>query len=255
MAGRNQIVFGPDISFAGTEAYKLLRTNLMFALPAGKKCQMIGITSSMRDEGKSTTAVNLAYTIAESGAKVLLVDGDMRLPSIHMKLGMDNERGLSHLLAGMSNLEGVLKKPEGSRNFSLILAGDVPPNPSELLSSKNMEKYMEMWAYYFDYIIFDFPPVGVVTDALVMSEKLDGIIVVVRQNYCLQPSLDDTISKLRYVNANILGVVMTMADDHGKKYKKYYGKYKKGYEYGYGYESIQKSETGKGRKRSRAGKE
>lgn len=165
----------------------------------------------------------------------------MRLPSIYQKLGIENGKGLSNILAGMTSLESVLLKPEGDRNFSLILAGDIPPNPSELLNSKNMDKYLEMWAYYFDYIIFDFPPVGVVTDALVMAEKLDGTIVVVRQNYCLQPTLDDTITKLRYVKANILGIVMTMADSQDKQYKKYYSKYKKNYEYGYGYEYRQRA--------------
>ena len=248
MDNKRKIVFGPDVSFAGTEAYKLLRTNLMFALPTGKKCQMIGVTSSMRGEGKSTTALNLAYTIAQNGEKVLLVDADMRLPSIHQKLGIENGKGLSNILAGMTSLESVLLKPEGDRNFSLILAGDIPPNPSELLNSRNMDKYLEMWAYYFDYIIFDFP-VGVVTDALVMSEKLDGMIVVVRQNYCLQPTLDDTIMKFRYVKANILGMVMTMADSQDKKY---YGKYKKGYEYGYGYEYSQKAVKQPKKKKTKA---
>ena len=220
MDNKRKIVFGPDVSFAGSEAYKLLRTNLMFALPTGKKCQMIGVTSSMRGEGKSTTALNLAYTIAQNGEKVLLVDADMRLPSIYQKL-----------------------------------AGDIPPNPSELLNSKNMDKYLEMWAYYFDYIIFDFPPVGVVTDALVMAEKLDGMIVVVRQNYCLQPTLDDTITKLRYVKANILGIVMTMADSQDKQYKKYYSKYKKNYEYGYGYEYRQRAIKQPKKKALKSGKE
>lgn len=256
MDNKRKIVFGPDVSFAGSEAYKLLRTNLMFALPTGKKCQMIGVTSSMRGEGKSTTALNLAYTIAQNGEKVLLVDADMRLPSIYQKLGIENGKGLSNILAGMTSLESVLLKPEGDRNFSLILAGDIPPNPSELLNSKNMDKYLEMWAYYFDYVIFDFPPVSVVTDALVMAEKLDGTVVVVRQNYCLQPTLDDTITKLRYVKANILGIVMTMTDSQDKQYKKYYSKYKKNYEYGYGYEYRQRDiKQPKKKKALKAGKE
>ncbi len=227
----------------------------MFALPTGKKCQMIGVTSSMRGEGKSTTALNLAYTIAQNGEKVLLVDADMRLPSIYQKLGIENGKGLSNILAGMTSLESVLLKPEEDRNFSLILAGDIPPNPSELLNSKNMDKYLEMWAYYFDYIIFDFPPVGVVTDALVMAEKLDGMIVVVRQNYCLQPTLDDTITRLRYVKANILGIVMTMADSQDKQYKKYYSKYKKNYEYGYSYEYRQRAIKQPKKKALKSGKE
>ena len=228
MDNKRKIVFGPDVSFAGSEAYKLLRTNLMFALPTGKKCQMIGVTSSMRGEGKSTTALNLAYTIAQNGEKVLLVDADMRLPSIYQKLGIENGKGLSNILAGMTSLESVLLKPEGDRNFSLILAGDIPPNPSELLNSKNMDKYLEMWAYYFDYIIFDFPPVGVVTDALVMAEKLDGMIVVVRQDYCDTASLAETMRQPEFLKVKILGFVLNCGDTSDNKYK-----YKNRYGYGY----------------------
>ena len=136
----------------------------------------------------------------------------------------------------MTSLESVLLKPEGDRNFSLILAGDIPPNPSVLLNSRNMDKYLEMWAYYFDYIIFDFPPVGVVSDALVLAEMLDGMIVVVRQDYCEQPVLDDTVRKLKYVGANVLGFAVTMTGRGGKRY----GKYEYGYGYGYGTDKASK---------------
>ena len=103
----------------------------------------------------------------------------------------------------------------------------MPPNPSELLGSDAMKKYLELWKNQFDYIIFDFPPVGVVSDALVLAELLDGMIVVVRQDYCEQPVLDDTVRKLKYVGANVLGFAVTMTGRGGKRYGKY--------EYGYGY--------------------
>ena len=103
----------------------------------------------------------------------------------------------------------------------------MPPNPSELLGSDAMKKYLELWKNQFDYIIFDFPPVGVVSDALVLAELLDGMIVVVRQDYCEQPVLDDTVRKLKYVGTNVLGFAVTMSGHGGKRYGKY--------EYGYGY--------------------
>ncbi len=153
MDNKRKIVFGPDVSFAGSEAYKLLRTNLMFALPTGKKGQMIGVTSSMRGEGKSTTALNLDTPLPRMARRcfwwmrICVCRVSIRNWALRMQ-------GLSNILAGMASLESVLLKPEEDRNFSLILAGDIPPNPSELLNSKNMDKYLEMWAYYFDYIIF-----------------------------------------------------------------------------------------------------
>ena len=233
---RKGIYFGPSLGFEGTEAYKLLRTNLKFAVPAEKACKIIGITSSLRGEGKSTTAINLAYMIAQDGANVLLIEADMRLPGIVSKLRLEKRKGLSNLLAGLCEADEVVIPPTGDCDFSVVQAGAVPPNPSELLGSNAMKKYLELWTNQFDYIIFDLPPVGVVSDALVLAERLDGMIVVVRQDFCEQPTLDDTVRKLKYVDANILGFTVTMAGHGGKRY----AKYNYGYGYGYGADKASK---------------
>ena len=237
---RKGIYFGPSLGFEGTEAYKLLRTNLKFAVPAEKECKVVGVTSSLRGEGKSTTAINLAYMVAEDGANVLLIEADMRLPGIVSKLRLEKRKGLSNLLAGLCEAAEVVIPPAGDCNFSVVQAGAVPPNPSELLGSDAMKKYLELWKNQFDYIIFDFPPVGVVSDTLVLAEMLDGIIGVVRQDYCDQPTLDDTVRKLKYVGSNVLGFVVTMSNHGGKRYGKY-GKY----EYGYGYGTDKTSKKSK----------
>ena len=126
-----------NLSFAAAESYKLLRTNLNFSLPE-KPCHIIGVTSSVRGEGKSTTSVNIAYTIAQTGKKVLLIDADMRLPSVAAKLEIHGAPGLSNLIAGMNAEQSCLRKSGYFDNWYILPAGDIPPNPSELLGSERM---------------------------------------------------------------------------------------------------------------------
>jgi len=227
-----------QLSFAAAESYKLLRTNLQFALPE-KDCRIIGVTSSLRGEGKSTTSVNLAYTLAQTGKRVLLVDGDMRLPTIAQKLEMGGTPGLSNLLAGLSTDRSCLRKSKYFDNWYILPAGDIPPNPSELLGSERMHALLERYKDAFDYILLDLPPVNIVVDALVISKWTDGIIVVVRQNYTDRRALDACMYQVDKLGAKMLGYVMTDANAGGSSYKTYgkYGKRYGGSDYGYGYES------------------
>ena len=133
------------LSFAAAEAYKLLRTNLLFSLP-DKPCRIIGVTSSVRGEGKSTTSVNLAFTFAQTGKRVLLIDADMRLPSIATKLDMHGTPGLSNLLAGLNSERHCIRKSENFDNWFILPAGDIPPNPSELLGSERMHSMLERYS-------------------------------------------------------------------------------------------------------------
>ncbi len=227
------------MNFASSEAYKLLRTNIMFSFPMEKKCRIIGVTSSVRGEGKSTTSLHLAYSLAESGKLTLLIDADLRLPSIHKKLDIDSKPGLSNLLAGM-NTEKECRRPSPfSEKLYVLTAGDIPPNPSELLGSQRMARLMETYSEAFDYVIVDLPPINIVTDALVTTSWADGLILVVRENYTSEAVLDDTMYQIGKVNAKLLGFVMTYADiskaGYGKYGKRYGGKYGKKYGYGYGY--------------------
>ncbi len=227
-----------QLSFAAAEAYKLLRTNLQFALP-DKPCKIIGMTSSLRGEGKSTTSVNLSYTLAESGKRVLLIDADMRLPTIHSKLSVSSAPGLSNLLAGLCDERDSLRVSRYFNSWYILPAGDIPPNPSELLGSDQMKAMLDRFSDIFDYIILDLPPINIVTDALVISPWTDGLIVAVRENYTSGRALKDCIYQIEKVKAKMLGFVMTDADISTSGYKSYgkYGKYGK-YGYGYGYDSA-----------------
>lgn len=231
MSGRHaeeRAVFGKDLSFAAAEAYKLLRTNLLFALPDEQVCRTVGLTSSFSGEGKSTTALNLAYVLAESGRRVLLVEGDMRLPTVSRRLGLDTAPGLSNLLAGL-NAAGETIQPSGIHERLWVMAsGDLPPNPSELLGSSRMEAALTELAPGYDFIVLDLPPVNAVADALVATRLTQGVLMVVRQNYASRRSVAEAMRQLQYAGANVLGFVLTCSDklSKNKDYKKY------GYEYG-----------------------
>ena len=222
-----------NLSFAASEAYKLLRTNLSFSMPE-KDCHIIGVTSSVRGEGKSTTSVNLSYTFAQSGKRVLLIDADMRLPSVAAKLELKGAPGLSNLIAGLRSENSCLRQSSQLENWYILPAGDIPPNPSELLGSERMHALLQHYEEIFDVIVVDLPPVNIVADALVISKWLDGLIGVVRQNYTDRRALQDCMYQVDKLGSHFLGFVMTDAAVGETGYKSY-GKYGKSYGYGYGY--------------------
>lgn len=219
-------LFGKKLSFAAAEAYKLLRTNLLFALPDEQKCRVVGVTSALSGEGKSTTSLNLAHVLAESGRKILLMETDMRLPTISKRLGLTKQEGLSNLLAGLCGEQEVLQPSGLQERLWIVGAGDTPPNPSELLGSGRMREAINSFSQAFDFIILDLPPVNEVSDALVVSRLTHGMIMVVRQGYATRSSVADAMRQLGNVDAKVLGFVMTHTDGQGGKYKSYYkGKY------------------------------
>lgn len=220
---------GKGLSFGAAEAYKLLRTNLTFSLPDTGKSRIIGITSSLRGEAKSTTSLNTAYTLAETGKRVLLIEGDMRLPVLGKRLGVRQAPGLSNLLAGQNSGNDVLQNSGLLPNLKVITAGTIPPNPAELLDSNQMDVTLKVMRDYFDYVVVDLPPVTAVSDAMTVSKYLDGIVIVVRQEYCDKRSLDETVRQLRFAKAKILGFVLSDSDVQAKNYKRYG---KKNYAYG-----------------------
>lgn len=225
---------GNQRSFANAEAHKRLRTNVLFSFSDGKKSRVIGVTSAMAHEGKSTTAVNLAYDMMKAGKRVLLIDADMRLSRVAKNLELRRSPGLSNMLVGNNHGDNIVQRSPVQDLLHVITCGDLPPNPTELLSSKRMDIMLETLKEKYEYIIIDLPPVTEVADALIVSKLTDGIIVVVRQDYADRRLLADTIQQLRHNEANIIGFVMTCAQQESKyykyKYKKYYGK-----KYGYGY--------------------
>jgi len=223
-------MFGQSMTFVAKEAYKLLRTNLLFSLPEKTEGRgyVIGVTSSLRGEGKSTTTVNLASTLAEQGERVLVVEGDLRLPSLHKKLKIVPKPGLSNTLAMRIDPAPFLQKVEvGSLNetkisFDVLPAGDIPPNPSELIGSSRMQQRLEKLSYSYSFILLDLPPVTAVTDALVATKLVDGVIMVVRNDYTDSYSLKEAMRQLQLVEAKVLGFVYTCAGSASNSYRKKY---------------------------------
>ena len=218
------------LSFAGKEAYKRLRTNLQFCFPESEGCNVVGITSSQPTEGKSLTSINLAYSLAQLDKKVLLIDADMRRSSIDTKLGLEARPGLSNLLTDVNNTGGTIKQYEpedGSVGFNVILAGDVPPNPSELLNSDRMDRLIAKLRTMFDYIVIDLPPVGAVVDAQTVSQLVDGMLVVLREDHTSKYVLSDCVQQLKLTNTRILGFVVNGSVDGASKGSSYgkYGRY------------------------------
>ena len=220
---------GENLSFAAAEAYKLLRTNLGFSLSDNSGCKVIGVTSAMKGEGKSTTSINMAYTMAQNGGRVLLMEADLRLPTVAKRLGLKQKPGITNLLVGQVPGNDILQRTNLISNLWVAAAGDIPPNPAELLGSANMKTTIQTMADAFDVIIVDLPPITAVTDAVLVSKIVDGMVVVVRQNYCDRDSLEEVVRQLRFANAKILGFVMTGADVQRKNYRRYgksYGDYR-----------------------------
>lgn len=227
-------VVGADISFSASEAYKLLRTKLQYSFADEENCRIIGVSSAMTGEGKSLTAVNLAYTLSQLDKRVLLIDCDMRRPSLAAKLPIAKKPGLSGFLSGQSHMENLIQLcglKGNEKAFHVIAAGQNPPNPVELLSSARMAKMLSKLRSVYDYVILDLPPIGEVSDALAVAKETDGILLVVRQNYCSRPALGAAVRQFEFVESRLLGVVYNCATEeaggYGNKYynKKYYKKY------------------------------
>lgn len=214
---------GPELDFASREAYKLLRTNISFAFPDEKDGRVIGICSACPQEGKSTTSVNLAYSLAEANHKVLLIDGDMRRPSICEIVGVDGEPGLSDMLSGKSGVEE--KNAVLHDNLSVLAAGHIPPNPAELIGSARMKSLLDEYRMKYDYVLLDLPPVLSVSDPIAVSKYLSGIIIVVRHEKTGRRDINETIRQLEYANAKVLGFVYNRLGRNTAKKNKRRAKY------------------------------
>lgn len=229
--------------FSVREAYKTARTNIMFALTTGQeRCKKIVLTSAEPGEGKTTTVLNLSITFAQTGSKVLVIDGDLRKPRIHRYLHFDKKNGLSDLLIGTTDLTKAIRHHE-KLNIDCIPAGQIPPNPVELLSNSNMDKLLEKLSSMYDYIFIDSPPVTVVSDATSMASMVDGYIVVVRHNYTIHELLSQARSSLLFAEGKVLGYIMNdirplgglSYNQYGAYSNKYYS-YKRKYGYGLRYQ-------------------
>jgi len=232
-----------DAPFDYKEAFKVLRTKIQYA-GIGGKTKKICVTSSGPFEGKTTISVNLAITIAETGAKVLLIDGDLRKPKIHKMLSLPETPGLTTVLAGEDEFRFVVNNIENHDTLDVVTCGAIPKNPAELLGSQQMADFIDSVSDSYDYIIFDTSPVGLVADTAVLSKYLDGIIWVVSYGRTVIESAQFAKQTLDSVDAKILGTVFNSvkSDSYGNRtyYRKYgykYGYKRRGYGYKYGYGS------------------
>jgi len=217
------VILNANTPFHVKEAYKTLRTNIMFSLPE-EGCKVIAVTSPLPNEGKSTTILNLAITFSQTGNRVLLIDGDMRRTNTKRMVPCDTDVGLSDILAHFVKLEDAIEQSE-YENFSIIYSGNIPPNPAELLSGEYMRHIIEILKEQYDYIFIDMPPINVVTDAAVVSSLAHGVILVVRHNISHKDELKEAVNRMRFVNAKLLGVVLNDKKLQTKQSYMRYGKY------------------------------
>jgi capsular exopolysaccharide synthesis family protein len=210
-----------DSKFMINESYKALRTNLRFTLRSDS-CKKILISSPVPEDGKSTTSTNVAITIAQTGVKVLLVDCDLRKGRLHSSFKLKNSPGISDTLSGLNELKEVIQYTSYA-NLHVITMGSIPPNPTELLASSQMEEFLQKVEKEYDYIIIDTPPVNVVSDSLSLVKLVDGVLLVVRENNTSHPNIQGALQKYEFVEANLLGFVLNgVSLNQGKSKKQYY---------------------------------
>ena len=245
-------ILNNESSFYVREAYKTLRTNITFSMP-NEGCKKFLITSSLAAEGKSTNCINIAITFAETGAKVCIIDCDLRRPNIHRLFNVNSTPGISNYLIGMNDLESILRHSK-DMNLDYICAGEIPPNPAELLGSEKFISLFDELEKRYDYIIIDTCPVNIVTDTSIIAKLIPEVILVALQNSTEKDALKDAVNQLEFVGAKIIGFILNGVEytykggykyRYGRKYYKIGGRYGRKSKYsarsgygGYGYNSY-----------------
>jgi capsular exopolysaccharide synthesis family protein len=209
------------------ESYRALRTSLLLS-NLGSPPKVIIVTSALPQEGKTTTSINTAVVLAQKGVRVLLIDADLRRPSIHKTLGMGPHSGLSNVLTGSTTLEQAISRTSILPNLFVLPAGTPPPNPAELLASSNMRDVLNQLREQYDHIVIDTPPSLSVTDAVVLSPRADAVVLVIRSGQTTKQALRRSRDILTQVNAKVVGVLLNAVDLSSPDYYYYYeyrGKY------------------------------
>ena len=218
--------------FELVESYKSIRTNIMYSMPRTEGGKVIVLTSSTANEGKSTTAINLALTFAQVNAKVLLIDCDLRKSRLHRYLRIDRKDGVSNVLCGFSDLDKAIKV-EVKENLDVLTAGDIPPNPAELLQTEVFAKMIEELKKRYDYIIIDTPPINIVTDATFPIKLSTGTILVIKKDFTTYDMIEHMLENIKCTGANIIGTIMIDSKENANAVG-YKSKYKYGSKYRYG---------------------
>ncbi|AJS60045.1 CpsD/CapB family tyrosine-protein kinase [Paenibacillus sp. IHBB 10380] len=205
-----------------SEAYRTLRTNILFS-SIDEQIRTIMVASAQAGEGKTITVSNLAVAYAQEGKKVLLIDVDFRKPSLHKVFTVSNQTGLTSVLSNQCELQDVVRETF-VEHLDVITSGPIPPNPSEMLSSRKMKTVLEETKDLYDVILFDTPPVLAVTDALIVSSFCDGVILVVNSSKVKKEVVKKAKANLEHVNARFLGVVLNNINvGKDNPYYYYYG--------------------------------
>ncbi|MEW6570643.1 MAG: polysaccharide biosynthesis tyrosine autokinase [Nitrospirota bacterium] len=207
------------------EAYRSIRTFLLLST-GGRPPRIIMVTSPTREEGKTTTSVNTAISLAQSAAKVAIVDADMRKPRLHRIFSLNNSVGLSSFLSGNAEFGNDIIKPTDIENLNVVTSGPIPPQPAELLGSYRFQELLHALYSLYNFIIIDTPPVIGISDPLVISPQTDGVILVVRSGKTPKEAAQEARRLLCSVNAKILGVVLNSIDQSAMRYSYYYNYYK-----------------------------
>lgn len=221
MEGLN-LVTQKDPKNPAAEAYRVIRTGIQFA-QAGKELQTIALTSCTPNEGKSTTIANLAVVLTQAGKSVLLIDCDMRNPTVHKNFNLSNKVGLSSCISMGTALSAAAQATKVD-NLYAVTSGVIPPNPSELLGSERMRELLQEAREVYDYVLIDLPPVLPVADALVLGAMVDGVVLVIDSGEVKVDLARDVKNQLQHAGANILGVVLNKvrSEHHGYGYGYYY---------------------------------
>ena len=222
------------------ESLRAIRTNLLF-MSADKPAKKILVTSPSPQEGKTTVATNLAIAMAQAGARILLVDTDMRRPRVHHAFKVRPKKGISTMVLGESEL-GESVFDSDIENLDVLMCGPTPPNPAELIHTESFHKVVDLLSGEYDHVIFDSPPIAVVTDAAILSKMVDGTVLIVKSLKTTRDAVKHAVGVLKDINAKILGVVLNDLDLTNRKYGQhyYYYYYKK---YGYYYHEETEEEN------------
>lgn len=224
-------VLTSDSKFAIVEGYKIARTNLVFSLTA-QDSNCVAVTSWSKGEGKSTATVNLSISFAKMGKRVLLIDTDLRRPNLHNLLKLKNETGVSDIIGQFGDFQSAVHR-DVITNLDVLTSGAIPPNPSELLASPFFAELLEKAKEEYDYVILDTPPLGVVTDTLLLKDHVGGYVLVVRERITSHGDIERALQSVKLADTKVLGFLKVGCEMRSRGYG--YNKYRYRYNYNYNY--------------------
>ena len=224
-------VLTSDSKFAIVEGYKIARTNLVFSLTA-QDSNCVAVTSWSKGEGKSTATVNLAISFAKMGKRVLLIDTDLRRPNLHNLLKLKNDTGVSDIIGQFGDFQTAVHH-DAVANLDVLTSGAIPPNPSELLASPYFAELIKKVKEEYDYVIMDTPPLGVVTDTLLLKDFVGGYVMVVREKVTSHGDIERALQSIKLADTKVLGFIKVGCEMRSRGYGYNKFRYRSNYSYNY----------------------